>query len=116
MAFSLASSIPGITVSPESGITPAVVHITVDPSVFVNAKGTSVGYLDITAPGAVNIPDRVRVLVNSRDPDQRGLVQNIPGKLVDVLSDSLRNQFMVIRQDTNEILVFDRNLKQIGTL
>lgn len=116
VAFSLTSSDPAITVSPDSGVTPMVVHITVDPGAFLNAKGTTVGFIDIRAPAAVNLPERIRVLVNNREPDQRGLVQDVPGKLVDVLGDAARNRFMVIRQDTNEVLVFDRNLKQIAAL
>jgi uncharacterized protein (TIGR03437 family) len=116
VAFALTPSDPGITVSPDSGVTPAVVRITVDPGAFLNSKGTTAGYIDIKSPGVVNIPDRIRVLVNNREPDQRGLVQNVPGKLVDVLADAVRNRFMIVRQDTNEVLVFDRNLKQVAAL
>jgi DNA-binding beta-propeller fold protein YncE len=116
VAFALTPSDPGITVSPDSGVTPAVVRITVDPGAFLNSKGTTAGYIDIKSPGVVNIPDRIRVLVNNREPDQRGMVQNVPGKLVDVLADAVRNRFMIVRQDTNEVLVFDRNLKQVAAL
>lgn len=115
-AFSLVPSGSGITVSPSSGVTPTVVRITIDPGAFDDAKGTSVRYIDIRAPGAVNFPDRIRVLVNNRDPDQRGAVHNVPGKLVDVLADPSRDRFMIVRQDTNEVLVFDRNMRQTAAL
>ncbi|HUS06403.1 MAG TPA: hypothetical protein VMZ52_08915 [Bryobacteraceae bacterium] len=116
VAFSLTTSDPAIIVTPDSGVTPAVVHITVNPGAFLNAKGTSAGYIDIHASGAVNLPDRIRVLVNNREPDQRGLIQNIPGKLVDILADPVRSRFLILRQDTDEVLVFDKNQRQIAAL
>lgn len=116
VAFSLISSDPAITVSPASGFTPTTVRITVDPGAFANAKGTTVGYIDINSPASINIPERIRVLVNNREPDQRGLLQNIPGTLVDVLADPVRNRFMIVRQNTNEVLVFDKNLRQVAAL
>lgn len=115
-AFTLAPSGPGITVSPTSGVTPAVVRITVNPGLVGEGKGTSVHYVNIKASGAVNLPDPLRILVNNRDPDQRGVIHNVPGKLTDVLADPVRNRFMIVRQDRNEVLVFDKNRRQIATL
>jgi uncharacterized protein (TIGR03437 family) len=141
-AFRLVPSEPGITVTPDTGVTPAVVRVTIDPGVFTAFKGTSVGYINVLAPTAVNVPDtdltgitntdnsngllsvnqatdvsaRLRVLVNNREPDQRGTVVNIPGTLVDIVSDSARGRFFVVRQNRNEVLVFDKQMKQIGTL
>jgi uncharacterized protein (TIGR03437 family) len=116
VAFALNPSDRAITVNPSAGVTPAVVRITVDPGAFLDSKGTTAGFIDISSSAAVNVPDRIRVLVNNREPDQRGLVQNVPGKLVDLLADPVRNRFMIVRQDTNEVLVFDRNMKQIAAL
>ena len=80
---------------------------TVDPGAFAGDTGTVVAPLTIESAVAVNIPPQVRVLVNSKSPDQRGTIVDIPGKLVDLLPDPARNQFYVLRQDRNEVLVFD---------
>ena len=38
--FSISSNTPGVSVSPSTGVTPAVVTVSVDPSAFVNQTGT----------------------------------------------------------------------------
>jgi len=47
----------------------------------------------------------VRLLINTRIPDNRGTIFNVPGKIVDVLADPVRNRFYVIRQDKNLVLI-----------
>jgi uncharacterized protein (TIGR03437 family) len=106
-AFSISSSAPGLTVSPSSGVTPAAVKVSVDPNAFLNQNGTVTATLSITSAQAVNIPPPVRVLINSKSPNQRGTIVDVPGTLVDLLADPVRNQFYVLRQDTNQVLVFD---------
>jgi uncharacterized protein (TIGR03437 family) len=105
--FNIRSTNSGIRVSPSSGVTPAVITVRVDPNSFANQKGTVTAQLEITSQAAVNIVDPVRVLVNSREPDQRGTFVNVPGKLVDLIADPGRDQFFVLRQDKNQVLVFD---------
>jgi uncharacterized protein (TIGR03437 family) len=115
--FSISSSTPGVTVSPATGVTPATVTVSVDPNAFVNEKGTSTALLALSSPTAVNIPAAVRVLINSREPDQRGSIVDVPGTLVDLLADNLRQQYYVLRQDKNQVLVFNSvNNTQIATL
>jgi uncharacterized protein (TIGR03437 family) len=122
----------GVTVLPSSGVTPAKVKVVVDPSAFQNYRGTLSGAIVITSKAAVNTPDTppppdtppsippyippsIRVLVNNREPDQRGAVVNVPGKLVDILMDAPRNLFYVLRQDKNQVLIFQASTyKQIG--
>ena len=42
---------------------------------------------------------------------------NVPGKLVDVLADPVRDRFYILRQDRNLVLVFDgTTLQQIAEL
>ena len=36
--------------------------------------------------------------------------------IVDVLADPVRNRFMIVRQNTNEVLVFDKSLRQVAAL
>ncbi len=105
--FSLSPTIDGIMVSPSIGTTPATVQVTVDPNIFQNQKGTVTGYINIQSSSAVNIPDSIRVLINNREPEQRGTFINVPGRLVDVKADRSRNRFYVLRQDQNQVLVYD---------
>ncbi|MEO8096296.1 MAG: hypothetical protein ABI811_01235 [Acidobacteriota bacterium] len=105
--FTITSSNAGVRVSPSSGTTPAVIKVTVDPNSFAAQKGTVAVNLTITSSTAVNLPSAIRVLVNSREPDQRGTVINVPGKLVDIAADPAKDQYYVIRQDKNQVLVFD---------
>jgi uncharacterized protein (TIGR03437 family) len=115
--FSISSSAAGVTVSPAAGVTPATVTVSVDPNAFINEKGTSTVLLALSSSTAVNIPPAVRVLINSREPSQRGSIVDIPGTLVDLLADSLRQQYYVLRQDKNQVLVFNStNNTQIATL
>lgn len=105
--FAFTPSVPGITISPASGTTPAVVRVSVDPAAFQNQKGTVTAQIDIRSAAAVNVPPPLRVLINSREPDQRGTVVNVPGKLVDILGDPVRDRFYILRQDKNQVLVFE---------
>lgn len=105
--FTISSPASGVSVSPSSGTAPATVRITVDPTAFQNTKGTVSANLTISSHKSVNVPASVRVLINMRDPDQRGTVVNVPGKLVDLLADPSRDRFYILRQDTNQVLVYD---------
>lgn len=115
--FTLSTKQAGITISPSTGTTPATVRISVDPTAFQNQKGTVSATIDVQTSRGVNLPSSIRVLINNKEPDQRGSSQNIPGKLVDLLADPVRDRFYVLRQDTNQVLVFDGSTQmQIATL
>ncbi|MDX2268352.1 MAG: hypothetical protein NW208_09610 [Bryobacter sp.] len=105
--FAIRNVSQGITVEPLSGFTPAVVRVTVDPFVFSGSLGTTVRELTIESNGSVFANQSLRVLINSKNPDQRGTRIVVPGRLVDVLADPTQNRFFVLRQSTNEVLVFD---------
>lgn len=105
--FAITGAIDGVRVTPSSGRTPARLTVTVDPTVFRDRKGTTTAELQILSSAAVNIPPPVRLLINTRDPEQRGTIVNVPGKLVDILPDPSRNWFYVLRQDKNQMIVFD---------
>lgn len=116
-AFSIASNTPGLSVSPSTAVTPATITVTVDPNVFASQQGTVIAQLQIQSSQAVNIPLPVRVLINSQQPSQRGTFVDVPGTLVDILPDPTQNQFYILRQDANEVLVFNStNNTQIATL
>ena len=115
--FRLQSSIPGVRFSQTEGVTPATVEVTIDPAAFQNVRGTAQGELRVVSSAAVNLVKPVRLLVNLQEPDQRGTFLNVPGKLVDLIADPQRLRFFVLRQNTNEVLVFDGgNYRQIATL
>ena len=61
----------------------------------------------VNSAAAVNVPPPVRLLINNRNPDQRGTFVDIPGYLTDILADPVRNRFYIVRQDINQVLVFD---------
>ena len=108
---------PGVTISPSAGITPATVQVRVDPTAFQNQNGTLAVTLNLSSLTSVNIPAPVRLLINNRDPDQRGTFVNIPGNLTDLLADPVRNRFYVLAQDKQQVTVFDStNYQPIATL
>src|SRR5579871_335871 len=116
-AFSISSNTTGLSVSPSTGVTPATITVTVDPNVFANQQGTVVASLTLQSAQAVNIPSSVRVLINSQQPSQRGAFVDVPGTLVDLLADPTQNRFYILRQDQNQVLVFDGSTNtQIATL
>jgi uncharacterized protein (TIGR03437 family) len=115
--FSLSTSMPGVSFSPATGTTPATVQVSVDTTSLSGTEGTLSGLVSISSVAAVNLPLPVRVLVNNRQPDQRGTLFDVPGTVVDIKADPVRNRFYVLRQDQNEVLVYNAsNYTQIGTL
>lgn len=115
--FSVSSSNPGVTVSPSSGLTPATITVTVDPNQFANQNGTTTVSLTVSSAAAIDTAPPVSVLVNAPQPSQRGTIVPVPGTLVDLWSDNSRVQYYVLRQDLNEVLVFNgTNNTQIAAL
>ena len=115
--FQLSSSTQGVTVSPSSGITPATVQVRVDPTVFQNQNGTLAVAITVSSVTSVNVPSPVRLLINNRNPDQRGTFVNVPGYLTDLLADPVRNRFYIVAQDSDQVLVFDStSYTQLATL
>jgi uncharacterized protein (TIGR03437 family) len=105
--FELTPSGPGITLSQYSGTTPATITVSVNPAAFQNLSGTVTASIEIQSTLAINVPNPIRVLINSQGPDQRGTFVDVPGTLVDVLADPIRSRFYVLRQDQDQVLVYD---------
>jgi uncharacterized protein (TIGR03437 family) len=105
--FSITTTTAGISISPSSGVTPATVSVAVDPNAFSSQKGTVAAYLTISSNSAINLPPQIRVLINSQDPSQRGTFIDVPGTVVDLLADPKRNVYYVLRQDKNQVLVYN---------
>jgi uncharacterized protein (TIGR03437 family) len=104
---SVPSATTGVRFSQTSGTTPATITVEVDPSAFRSATGTTVVPLSIISASAINIAPAVRLLINTKEPDQRGIIHELPGKIVDLLSDPVRNRLYALRQDKNLVLVLD---------
>jgi uncharacterized protein (TIGR03437 family) len=104
--FTISTTQAGVTISPASGLTPATVTVTVDPAQF-QSQGTTAVTLNISSATAVNVPPSVRLLVSNPDEYQRGTVIDVPGVLTDMLPDPARNRFYIVRQDLNELEIFD---------
>jgi uncharacterized protein (TIGR03437 family) len=115
--LSVPSTTSGIRFSQTSGTTPARVTVEIDPSAFRKETGTTAIPVTITSAAGINMPDPVRLLVNTKEPDQRGAIYSLPGKIVDLLSDTARNRIYVLRQDRNQVLVLDTpSFRQIGVM
>ena len=115
--FTISSNTTGLNVSPSSGVTPATITVSVNPSVFANQQGTVAAALTIQSGAAVNAIQPVRVLINSQQPSQRGIFVDAPGTLVDILPDPTQNRFFVLRQDQNQVQVYDgTNYTLLATL
>ncbi len=106
-AFALGSDLAGVTISPSSGRTPATVQVRIDPATFQDRRGTVTGWLTVSSSESVNLPWAVRILVNNQRPDERGAATDVPGTLADLLADPVRDRFYILRQDRNQVLVFD---------
>ncbi len=115
--FNVSTATAGITISPSTGVTPATITVSVDANAFQGQNGTATANLTVQSSRAVNVPPPVRILINSKSPDQRGTIVDVPGNLVDLLADPVRRRFYLIRQDSNQVLVFDgSNYTRIAAL
>jgi uncharacterized protein (TIGR03437 family) len=93
-------------------MTPATITVTVDPAQF-QSQGTAAVTLNISSSSAVNVPPSVRLLVSNPDEYQRGTVVDVPGVLTDLMADPARNRFYIVRQDLNELEIFDGSSNQM---
>lgn len=115
--ITLPSGTQGVTVSASSAVTPAVVSVTVDPNAYASQSGTVQVALNISSNASIDVPSVVRLLINTQQPSQRGAIVDVPGTLVDLAADALRQRYYVLRQDKNEVMVFNStNNTQIAAL
>jgi uncharacterized protein (TIGR03437 family) len=115
--FVVSTNQAGVTISPSSGVTPATVQVRVDPTAFQTITGTVTVPLTVSSATAVNIPRSVRLLINNRNPDQRGTIVNVPGALTDILPDPKRNHFYILQRDLYQVAVFDSTTyQQVATM
>ncbi len=115
--ISMQKAVRGIRVSANSQATPATVTVEVDFSAFQSGQNTTHAFLEIASEGAVNVPLPVRIAVNVRDGDQKGRIIDLPGRIVDLVSDAQRRRYYVLRQDKNLVIALDADtLKEVGRM
>ncbi len=105
--LSVPTGTKGVTFSPTSGTTPAKVTVRVDPTAYKSLTGTTAVPVTIQSNGSIGIPNGVRLLINTKDPAQRGVIHSLPGTIVDFASDPSRGVLYALRQDRNQVIVMD---------
>jgi uncharacterized protein (TIGR03437 family) len=97
----------GVTFSQVSGTTPAKITVAVAPTAFGSLTGTTAIPITIQSNGSIGIPRLSRLLINTKDPDQRGVIHSIPGTIVDLAADPFRGRIYALRQDLNQVIAMD---------
>lgn len=139
MTYSVANTNASVATEVSSGLAPSTIKFTMDPgrTGVVRQSGTNLSTgaqslvgnsldLAISSNEAINIPNTVRVYMNQRDPDQRGIVHPIPVApnnspattanetytggnegLQDILLDQARNRIYITNSAYNRVEIFD---------
>lgn len=115
--INMQKAVRGIRVSANSQTTPATVTVEVDFSAFQSGQNTTQVFLELASESAVNVPLPVRISVNVRDGDQKGRIIDLPGRIVDLVSDVQRRRYYVLRQDKNLVIALDADTwKEVGRM
>jgi hypothetical protein len=108
-----------------SGLAPATITFTMEPgrsgvvrqpgtNIWTNAgtqQGTPFNVV-LSSPDAINLPNTIRVYMNYRQPDQRGVIYPVPTTpnnegLQDLVLDEARGMLYITNSGFNRIEVFD---------
>lgn len=127
LTFSVPDTGAALLARAVSGMAPSSITFTMDPgrnnvtrqpgtNLYTGSAtntGTAIA-VNIQAPSAINIPPTIRVFMNYRQPDQRGVVYPIPTVpnstaqgLQDIVYDSNRNRIYIANAGYNRVEVFD---------
>jgi len=137
LTFSVPSAVSATLVAQaNSGMAPASVTFTMDPgragetrypgtNLFTATGGNSNGAalnVNFASTTAINVPNTVRVYMNYRKPDQRGVILPIPTTpnsttegLQDIVYDPMRNRVYITNSGYNRIEIFDIGSQQLMT-
>jgi len=127
LTFSVPDATAALIAEAASGVAPSSIEFTLEPgrtgvtrqygtnlySGSATNTGTAVS-LNLASPEAINIPNTIRVFMNVRQPDQRGVVFPVPTGptaaegLYDIVVDEARNRVYIANAGYNRIEVFDR--------
>ncbi|MBI1789987.1 MAG: hypothetical protein HYR60_20850, partial [Acidobacteria bacterium] len=125
LTFSVPDATAALIAQASSGVTPSTINFIMEPgrSNVTRQYGTnlysgaaantgSALAINLASPEAINIPNTIRVYMNLRQPDQRGViypVSTLPGEgLQDILVDEARDRVYLTNSGYNRIEVFDR--------
>ncbi|MBI4877969.1 MAG: hypothetical protein HY822_25345, partial [Acidobacteria bacterium] len=127
LTFSVPDATAALIAQTTSGVAPSTVNFTMEPgrtsltryygtNLYSGAAGNTGNALSInlSSPNAINIPNTIRVFMNVRQPDQRGVVFPVPTGpttaegLHDILVDDARNRVYITNSSYNRIEVFDK--------
>ncbi|MBI5280157.1 MAG: hypothetical protein HY858_00640 [Candidatus Solibacter usitatus] len=115
----------------DSGLAPSSITLTMDPgrSGVVRQPGTNLSFnfglngaplvIDLISPEAINIPNRIKVYMNYRTSDMRGMIYPIPTGLNlnhglrDIQLDESRGRAYITNAGFNRIEVFDLKLNRL---
>ncbi len=131
LTFSVPSTGTALTAEATSGLAPAQVDFSLEPGRFGVARqpgtnlytgnnGTAINVTLATAE-AINLPPAIRVFMNVRQSDQRGIIYPVPTApngglaaygLQDLQLDEVRGRLYISNAGFNRIEVFDTN-KQV---
>lgn len=107
----------------QSGVAPATVTFTMEPgrfnvsrqpgtNLYAGNSGSAVN-VNLVSPEAINIPNTIRVYMNYREADQRGVIYPVPSTLYgaqglqDLVLDEARGLLYATNMGYNRIEVFD---------
>ncbi len=127
LTFSVPDATAALVAQATSGVAPSTINFTMEPgrtsvtryygtnlySGTVTNTGSPVS-LNLNSPDAINIPNTIRVYMNTRQADQRGVVYPLPimqttaEGLQDILVDDARKKVYITNASYNRIEVFDR--------
>lgn len=127
LTFSVPDPGAALVAQATSGVAPSTIEFTMEPgrtnvtryygtNLYSGASsntGTAVA-LNLSSPDAINIPNTIRVFMNYRHADQRGVVYPLPTGLAateglhDIVVDERRNRVYISNAGYNRIEVFDK--------
>jgi YVTN family beta-propeller protein len=127
LTFSVPAADASLIAQASTGMTPGTITFTMEPgrtgvtrqygtNLYSGGGATNSGTplnLNLASPEAINIPNTIRVYMNNRQSDQRGVVYPLPVTptntegLTDILIDEARNRVYIANSGYNRIEVFD---------
>ncbi|HEU0122324.1 MAG TPA: hypothetical protein VFQ91_17470 [Bryobacteraceae bacterium] len=131
LTYSIPNTTTAVVTQLTSGVAPSAVTFTMEPgrsgvvrqpgtNLFTSATGGNGAAINITLQSldAINYPDVIRVYMNYREKDQRGVIYPIPVALntaeglYDMVLDNKRGRIYISNSGFNRIEVFDTKAQQ----
>ncbi|MFN7937053.1 MAG: hypothetical protein U0R19_27265 [Bryobacteraceae bacterium] len=127
LTFSVPDTTAALVAQTTSGVAPSTIEFTLEPgrTSVTRQYGTNLYSggasntgnalaINLASPDAINVPNTIRVFMNVRQADQRGVIFPVPTGLTateglhDILVDEARNRVYISNSGFNRIEVFDK--------